>query len=48
MSQAAAKHGVTRQRIHQIVVANKIPRREMLFYKMVPDPFPFHIVKRNK
>ena len=45
MAEAAIRHGVTKQRIHQIVVARQLPTKPMFGYKLVAYPFPFRNVK---
>lgn len=40
MAEAAKEKGITKQRIHQLVNADRVPHREMLGVLLVPRPFP--------
>jgi len=40
MAEAAREKTLSKQRIHQLVIANRIPSKWMLGVLLVPRPFP--------
>ena len=40
LTEAAAQSGLSRQRIHVLVTANRIPHRSIMGILLVPSPLP--------